>query len=53
MGCSVDSLSQVSDALFDELPINGCPFLERFLRSDVIADSIFHVGSIPLREIYR
>lgn len=53
LGGSVDSLSQVDDALIDELTVDGCPYQELFLRSDVIADSIFHVGSIPLREIYR
>ncbi len=48
LGCTINPLSQVSDTLFNRFPINGSPSLKRFLCSDVIADPIFHAGSIPL-----
>ncbi|WP_289501261.1 hypothetical protein [Gloeocapsopsis sp. IPPAS B-1203] len=53
LGRTIYSLSQVPDPFLSELPINSCPSQLRFLRSDVIADAIFHVGSVPLHWVYR
>jgi len=52
LGRTIDALSQVLNPFLNELPVDVCPLLSGSLRSDVISDSIFHVGSVPLHWLY-
>jgi hypothetical protein len=51
LGCPEDSLSQVPNLLSDALPLEARP-LVKFLGSDFLLESIFHLGLVPLLRFF-